>query len=201
MARKGPLLAVLRTLLDCKHKCGKCREFAFYADCVNICLVVAGLRPGCRLECRGWDVDALHEICQRHRGFGVSSPWLYNMNPPGWFHVFFNHDAVRPVDIQTIRDERTDDSPPALAAYRRVLGYPCRIPSNNKSFRASVLMILKDTGTAALHSMQLFACMCPISRYNASMAHMERFAVKATRIMSAARLGGWEVHGFACCDS
>ena len=202
LVRKGTLLCAL--LNHSKHKHVGKNRLVFYTDCINICLVVAGLRPGCRLECRDWDVDIILGICQINPGFSVASQWLHNFNPQGLVHVFFNHRLVRPVDIQTIRDEKTDDSPQALAAYRRVLGYPCGITSSkytrHHKFIASVVMILKHNTTAALQSVQLFACVCSISRYSASMKYMERFAVKATRIMFATRLGEYVVHGFACYD-
>jgi hypothetical protein len=176
---------------------------AFYADCLNISLVVAGLRPGCRLECRDWDVDSVIGICQLHRSFSVVSPWLDNMMRPGHFHVFFNHDVVRRVDVQTIRDEMADDSPLALGAYKRVLGYPCGMSlqkTNQPRFRASVLIILNDTKTGAMVSLQLFACSCPVSRYAVSMKYMETFAARATELMSGTRLGEHVVRGFASCD-
>ena len=206
MVRKGTGTGTLLSAL-LNHKHAHVGRKVFYTDCINICLVVAGLRPGCRLDCRDWEVDTIIGIlgtCQINPRFRVSSPWLNNINPQGHIVVFFNHAEVRPVDIQTIRDENTDDSPQALAAYRRVLGYPCVITSSKYTrrdfFRASVVTILKHTTTAALHSVQLFACACPISRYKASMKYMEQFALKATRIMSATRLGEYVVQGFACCD-
>ncbi len=94
----------------------------------------------------------------------------------------------------------------ALAAYRRILGYPCGISNisninKERRFRSSVMIILKNTKTSALHSVQLFGCSCLLSRYKTSMKHMEKFAVKATNVMFAARLGEYVVHGFSCCDS
>ena len=193
--RNGALL--LAALLDSQRA-----SFTSYADCVNMCLVFAGLRPGCRLECRDWDVDALRGIFRGHPSVCVVSPWLRNTSPPGSVHVLFSRAAVRPVDVQALLDENTDDSPRALAAYRRVLGYPCGFPAKaDKRFRASVMMILKHTGTTALHSVLLLACVCPTSRYSAAMKHMEQFASKATRLMGSARLGEYALQGFACCDS
>jgi hypothetical protein len=204
---KGRLLPVLCTLLTCKHKHDIRGPMPFYSDCINICLVFAGLRPGCRLECRDWEVDKLRAVCKVHySNCSVLSQRLYNMNHTGHVHLLFNHDIVRPLDIQTIRGESTDDSQPALTAYKHVLGYPCGISSRSITdrahrFRASVMIILKNTNTAALHTEQLFGCSCPISRYKASMKHMGDFALKASDLMSAARLGDYVVHGFACNDS
>ena len=116
MVRKGTETeTLLSALLNHKHAHAHVGRniLVFYTDCINICLVVAGLRPGCRLECRDWEVDTILGIlgtCQISPRFRVSSPWLNNINPQGRIVVFFNHDNVKPVDIQTIRDENTDDS-------------------------------------------------------------------------------------------